>query len=229
MAADDTWDLAQTDAPPRAAPPPPPSAAPAAAADPTSDYIRQQLALLQAPLPSVQPDTTPAQGGIVGLLGKIGMALAGGSVTDTLSPGQKERAGLRALGDFGTSLMAGSGYYPGKPMFGGLAQGFEGAARSEAGSEQQAASYLGAQQNWQMEQQKLQLERLKEAMPLLQMQVRGNHPQPTAQRQHAGRARDRGRRWEARRGRHRADTVHRQEPARRRVPGRGPDGAHRHW
>ena len=99
--------------------------------------------------------------------------------------------------------MAGSGYYPGKPMFGGLAQGFEGAARSEAGSEQQAASYLGAQQNWQMEQQKLQLERLKEAMPLLQMQYRGEHPQPAAQRQHARRARNSGRRWEARRGRHR--------------------------
>jgi hypothetical protein len=174
MATPDTWDLAQTDAPS----PPPPSAAPAAAADPTSDYIRQQLALLQAPLPSVHPDTTPAQGGIVGLLGKIGMALAGGSVTDTLSPAQRERAGIRALGDFGTSLMAGSGYYPGKPMFGGLAQGFEGASRSEAGSEQQAASYLGAQQNWQMEQQHLQLERLKEAMPLLQMQYGASIPNP---------------------------------------------------
>jgi hypothetical protein len=157
---------------------PPPSAAPAAAADPTQDYIRQQLALLQAPLPQIKPDTTPAQGGIVGLLGRIGMALAGGSITDTLSPAQRERAGIRALGDFGTSLMAGSGYYPGKPMFGGLAQGFQGAERSEAGSEQQAASYLGAQQNWQLEQQKLQLERLKEAMPLLQMQYGATIPNP---------------------------------------------------
>jgi soluble lytic murein transglycosylase-like protein len=169
---DDTWDLAQADAPP------PPSASPAAAGDPTQDYIRQQLALLQAPLPSVQQDTTPAQGGIVGLLGRIGMALAGGSVTDTLSPAQKERAGLRALGDFGTSLMAGSGYYPGKPMFGGLAQGFQGAETSERGSEQQTAAYLGAQQTWQMEQQKLQLERLKEAMPLLQMQYGATIPNP---------------------------------------------------
>jgi hypothetical protein len=143
-----------------------------------ADYIRRQLALLDAPPPSVQPDTTPARGGIVGLLGRIGTALAGGSVTDVLSPAQRERAGIRALGDFGTSLMAGSGYYPGKPMFGGLAQGFQGAERSEAGSEQQAASYLGAQQNWQMEQQKLQLERIKEALPLLQMQTGANLPNP---------------------------------------------------
>jgi hypothetical protein len=171
MATPDTWDLAQTDAPP----PPPPSAAPAAAADPTSDYIRQQLALLQAPLPSVQPDTTPVKRGWLSLLGE---AIGGGTTTDAMSPAQRERAGLRALGDFGTSLMAGSGYYPGKPMFGGLAQGFEGASRSEAGSEQQAASYLGAQQNWQMEQQKLQLERLKEAMPLLQMQYGASIPNP---------------------------------------------------
>ena len=125
----------------------------------------------------VQPDTTPAQGGIVGLLGRSAWR-SRRPATDTLSPAQRERAGLRALGDFGTSLMAGSGYYPGKPMFGGLAQGFEGAARSEAGREQQAASYLGAQQNWQMEQQKLQMERLKEALPLLQMQYRGE-PSPT--------------------------------------------------
>jgi hypothetical protein len=171
MATPDTWDLAQTDAPP----PPPPSAAPAAAADPTSDYIRQQLALLQAPLPSVQPDTTPVKRGWLSLLGE---AIGGGPQTDAMSPAQRERAGLRALGDFGTSLMAGSGYYPGKPMFGGLAQGFEGASRSEAGSEQQAASYLGAQQNWQMERQKLQMERLKEALPLLQMQAGANIPNP---------------------------------------------------
>jgi hypothetical protein len=175
MATPDTWDLAQTDAPPRAVPPPPPSAAPAAAADPTSDYIRQQLALLQAPLPSVQPDTTPVKRGWLSLLGE---AIGGGPQTDAMSPAQRERAGLRALGDFGTSLMAGSGYYPGKPMFGGLAQGFEGASRSEAGSEQQAASYLGAQQNWQLEQQKLQMERLKEALPLLQMQYGATIPNP---------------------------------------------------
>ena len=160
--ADDTWDLAQT-----AAPPPPPSAAPAAAADPTQDYIRQQLALLQAPLPSMQPDTTPVKRGWLSLLGE---AIGGGQTTGVMSPAQSEVAGLRALRDFGTSLIAGSGYHPGQPALGAFATGFQGAEQSVRGSEQGAAATLGAQQTWQMEQQKLQLERLKEAMPLLTLQ-----------------------------------------------------------
>jgi soluble lytic murein transglycosylase-like protein len=147
---------------------------PAPAAPPSSggapiDYAAIAQQLLQPP-PQVQPDTTPAQGGWHGLLGRIGLALAGGTVTDNMSPAQKERAGIRALGDFGTSLMAGSGYYPGKPMFGGLAQGFQGAEQSERGSEEQVVGQLAARQNYQTDQQKLQMERLKAALPLLQMQ-----------------------------------------------------------
>ena len=162
MAADDTD--TQTAAPPPSAPASP-------------DVLAQALQLSQQLMPQpVQQDTTPAQGGIVGLLGRIGMALAGGSVTDTLSPGQKERAGLRALGDFGTSLMAGSGYYPGKPMFGGLAQGFQGAEASERGSEQQVASQLGAQQDYQTKQAALRLKALQDALPLLQMERAGSVP-----------------------------------------------------
>ena len=126
--------------------------------------LAQQL-LQQPTLP--QPDTTPAEGGFRGLLGRIGNAAAGGPLTDVMSPAQRERAGIRALGDFGTSLMAGSGYYPGKPMFGGLAQGFQGAEQSERGSEQGAAATLAAQQQYQLEQQKAYLERVKAALPLL--------------------------------------------------------------
>jgi soluble lytic murein transglycosylase-like protein len=131
---------------------------------------------LMAPPPQVQPDTTPARGGWRGLLGNIGMALAGGSVTDAMSPAQRERAGIRALGDFSTSLMAGSGYYPGKPMFGGLAQGFQGAEQSERGSEEQTVAQLAAQQNYAYQQQQMQLERLKVALPLLRMQAAGGIP-----------------------------------------------------
>ena len=153
MAADDTD--TQTAAPPPSAPASP-------------DVLAQALQLSQQLMPQpVQQDTTPAQGGIVGLLGRIGSALAGGSVTDVMSPAQKERAGLRALGDFGTSLMAGSGYYPGKPMFGGLAQGFQGAEASERGSEQQVAAQLGAQQDYQTKQAALRLKALQDALPLL--------------------------------------------------------------
>ncbi len=156
------------------------TAAPAPAAPPSSggapiDYAAIAQQLLQPP-PQVQPDTTPAQGGWHGLLGRIGLALAGGTVTDNMSPAQKERAGIRALGDFGTSLMAGSGYYPGKPMFGGLAQGFQGAEQSERGSEEQVVGQLAAQQTYQQQQQQMQLERLKAAMPLLRMQAGANIP-----------------------------------------------------
>ena len=132
--------------------------------------LAQQL-LQQPTLP--QPDTTPAEGGFRGLLGRIGNAVAGGPLTDVMSPAQRERAGIRALGDFGTSLMAGSGYYPGKPMFGGLAQGFQGAEQSERGSEQGAAATLAAQQQYAAGQQQQYLERLKVALPLLQMQRPG--------------------------------------------------------
>ena len=189
------------------------------------DYGSLAQQLLQQPtLP--QPDTTPVTRG---LLSRIGEALGGGNVSGVMSPAQQEMAGLRSLRDFGTSLIAGSGYYPGKPALGAFAEGFQGAERSQRGSEQQAAATLAAQQQYAAGQQQQYLERLKMALPLLQMQYRGEHPQPIAQRQHAGRAGNSGRRWEARRGRCRADTVHCQEPARRRVPGRGPDGAHRHW
>ena len=126
--------------------------------------LAQQL-LQQPTLP--QPDTTPAEGGFRGLLGRIGNAVAGGPLTDVMSPAQRERAGIRALGDFGTSLMAGSGYYPGKPMFGGLAEGFRGAEASERGSEQASAAYLAAQQQYAAGQQQQYLERLKTALPLL--------------------------------------------------------------
>ena len=162
---DDTpWDLTQTDAPGAAPPSPPPSAAPSSsAADTPIDYSAIARQLMQQPtLP--QPDTTPVKRGWLSLLGE---AIAGGPETDVMSPAQRERAGLRALGDFGTSLMAGSGYYPGKPMFGGLAEGFQGAQRSERGSEQQSAAYLGAQQQYQLEQQQAYLARLKEALPYL--------------------------------------------------------------
>ena len=72
--------------------------------------------------------------------------------------------------------MGGSGYYPGKPMFGGLAQGFEGAERSERGTEQADAAYLAAQQQYAAGQQQQYLERLKVALPLLRAGAAGNIP-----------------------------------------------------
>ena len=95
-----------------------------------------------------------------------------------MSPAQQEMAGLRSLRDFGTSLIAGSGYYPGKPALGAFAEGFQGAERSQRGSEQQAAATLAAQQQYAGGQQQQYLERLKMALPLLQMQAGANIPNP---------------------------------------------------
>ena len=165
MAADDQpWDLTQTAAP-AAPPPPPPSAAPAAGAAPI-DYSAIVQRLMQQPtLP--QPDTTPVKRGWLSLLGE---AIGGGQTTGVMSPAQSETAGLRALRDFGTSLIAGSGYHPGQPALGAFATGFQGAEQSERGSEQGAAATLAAQQQYAAGQQQQYLERLKTALPLLQMQ-----------------------------------------------------------
>ena len=173
MAADDQpWDLAQTAAP-AAPPPPPPSAAPAAGAAPI-DYSAIVQRLMQQPtLP--QPDTTPVTRG---LLSRLGEALGGGQTTGVMSPAQSETAGLRALRDFGTSLIAGSGYHPGQPALGAFATGFQGAEQSERGSEQGAAATLAAQQQYAAGQQQQYLERLKVALPLLQMQYGASIPNP---------------------------------------------------
>ena len=99
MADDDTpWDLTQTAAP-AAASPPSPVPTPTAGGSSPIDYnaIAQQL-MQQPTLP--QPDTTPVKRGFLSLLGE---ALAGGPETDVMSPAQRERARLRANGDFGTS------------------------------------------------------------------------------------------------------------------------------
>ena len=132
--------------------------------------IAQQL-MQQPTLP--QPDRTPVSRGWLSLLGE---ALGGGTMTDVMSPGQKETAGLRALRDFGTSLIAGSGYYPGKPALGAFAEGFQGAERSQRGSEEGAAAYLAAQQQYAAGQQQQYLERLKVAVPLLRAGAAGAVP-----------------------------------------------------
>ena len=154
------------------APPPPPSAPPATNSGLDLNAIMQRL-MQQPTLP--QPDTTPVTRG---LLSRLGEALGGGQTTGVMSPAQQEVAGLRALQHFGTSLIAGSGYHPGQPALGAFATGFEGAAQSERGSEQGAAATLAAQQQYAGGQQQQYLERLKMALPLLQMQAGANLPNP---------------------------------------------------
>jgi hypothetical protein len=166
--SDDTWDLAQATPPPAAA-----SSGGAPPATSPTDLLGQLIPQLLAAPPSVHPDTTPASGGWRGFLGHLGEALGGGiqgGAGAAMSPRDRQLAGLRALGDFGTGLMAASHYQPGQTAFSNLAGGFQGAERGLLGSEQMAAGTLASQQAYQLEQQKMQMERLKTALPLLQMQ-----------------------------------------------------------
>ena len=77
---------------------------------------------------------------------------------------------MRALGQFGTQLMAASRYSPGQTFASNLAAGFEGAQRGLDRSEQMSAGMLGAQQDWQTQQQELRIKALREALPLLTLQ-----------------------------------------------------------
>ena len=139
----------------------------------TPDMLARAMQIAQQLTPQpVQMDTTPVKQSWLSLLGE---ALGGGK-SIPMSPADEQRAGLRSLGDFGTSLMAASHYQPGQTAFSNLAQGFEGAQRGMLGSEQMAASYLGAQQDWQQKQQAMRIAALKEALPLLTLQARTNMP-----------------------------------------------------
>ena len=140
--------------------------------------IDQYLALLRQGPPNIQPDQTPVDdsgfwGGFRHVTGILGEALGGGKGTPgyaALSPSEREAAGIKALGDFGTSLMAASRYQPGQTIFSNLAQGFQGAERSYRGTEQDAAGMLAARQAYAADQQANQLARIKEAIPLLTLQ-----------------------------------------------------------
>ena len=142
------------------------------------DLITKYLALLNQGPPNIQPDQTPVDdsgfwGGYRHVVGILGEALGGGRGTPgdaALSPAERQAAGAKALGDFGTSLMAASRYQPGQTIFSNLASGFQGAERSYRGTEQDAAGMLAARQAYAADQQANQLARIKEALPLLTLQ-----------------------------------------------------------
>ena len=161
---------------------------------PASDpgLIDKYLALLNQPPPNIQPDQTPVDtsgfwGGLHHGISLLGEAIGGGKNAPgyaALSPAEREAAGAKALGDFGTQLMAASRYQPGQTIFSNLAQGFQGAERSYRGTEQDAAGMLAARQAYATDQQAAQLARIKEALPLLTLKTQMQ--QAAAARQLAG-------------------------------------------
>ena len=134
-----------------------------AAPDDYSSALTSLLGQVTTTPPPVMPDTTPVKRGFLSLLGE---ALGGGTQIP-MSDTDKEGAGLKALHDFSTGLMAASHYQPGQTLFSNLASGFQGAEQSITGSEQLSAGTLAARQAYQQQQQEQQLARVKEAVPLL--------------------------------------------------------------
>ena len=108
--------------------------------------LEQLQRKLLAPVPVVQPDRTPVEHDWRYWLGRVGNAMGGSGVIDSLSPAEQQAAGLRALGSFSTGLMQSAHYEPGKTIFSNLGEGFAAADRSVAGSEREGARVLAGRQ-----------------------------------------------------------------------------------
>jgi hypothetical protein len=132
--------------------------------------LEQLQRKLLAPVPAVQPDRTPVEHDWRYWLGRVGNAMGGSGVIDSLSPAEQQAAGLRALGSFSTGLMQSARYEPGKTIFSNLGEGFAAADRSVAGSEREGARVLAGRQAALTESQKQQIEGIKAALPLLTLQ-----------------------------------------------------------
>ena len=134
-----------------------------------ADYLRT----LNKPLPDVQPDTTPATGGLfTRIVSKLG-EFAGSPGPETLkvlSPQERQQAGLQALSRFGTGLLQASG--SGQWIGSNLGRAFAGAERGYDETGRQAVGNLAARQGYAIQQQQDQLARIKEALPLLTLQQR---------------------------------------------------------
>jgi soluble lytic murein transglycosylase-like protein len=145
----------------------------------TPEQINKYLTLLRVGqgLPNVQPDQTPVDtsgfwGGLrhgISLLGEAAGSPGPGAL-GALSPKEREQAGLQSLSRFGTGLMAASHYVPGQTLGSNLAQGFQAAERGYDTTARQAMGMLAARQNYAVESQHADLEKLRAALPLLSLQ-----------------------------------------------------------
>lgn len=129
-----------------------------------ADYLRT----LDKPLPDVSPDTTPAKGGlftrIVSALGEFAGS-PGPETLKALSPQERQDAGLQALSRFGTGLLQASG--SGQWIGTNLGTAFSRAEKGYDQTGREAVGMLAARQGYAVEQQRDQLARIKEALPLL--------------------------------------------------------------
>jgi hypothetical protein len=129
--------------------------------------LQQTLAQPQAPTGARAQVARPSS--ITGLLGS---ALGGGpSGAVPVSADEADASGNRALLSFGLNLLANSGYRTDRPTIGQLIGGGIGAAQQSLGQSEALTAARGqAQQDYAQSQQEQKLARIKEAIPLLNLQ-----------------------------------------------------------
>lgn len=118
----------------------------------------------QAPVPTSSRED-------LSTMGLLGEALGGGASAIPMGQAEREQAGRQALMNFGMSMLANAGWSSQPRTFGQvLATGLQGAQQSAGQSQEVAAARLAAQQDYAQKQQEQQLARIKEAIPLLDLQ-----------------------------------------------------------
>ena len=140
--------------------------------DPLSPEMRAQAnAILKYLQPQQAPAPSSGQGrSIVGLLGQA--AAGGGSGMTQLSDDQANAAGTHALMNFGTSLLAQSGWHQGKITPGQMVgAAMQNAQQGYIGDEAVAAAKQTAQQDYNQQQTGNRLQALGEVGKLQQLQL----------------------------------------------------------
>jgi hypothetical protein len=159
-------------------------------AAPTLDYSQLPALLDKLGLtpPAPVQHGGPGEGGFSGFIGDVGKALAGGgSGLLNLSPDEEDRAGRRALLNASINMLMASGpsYVP-RSIGQIVGYGLQGAQEGYQSSELATAQRLAAQQAGQEQQYTDRMQAVKAALPLLQMQMRANLPNPFAQQGSGG-------------------------------------------
>ena len=138
----------------------------------TADAIaRLYQQLMAQPAPTI-PSGTPDDGASPSWTGLLGRALSGGQAPGyQLRGGEADTSGNRALLNFGINTLLASGPHAVRPdLLSSVATGLQGAQESLGQDQSRAGALAAAQFQAQREGRADQLARIREALPLLQLQ-----------------------------------------------------------
>ena len=137
----------------------------------TADAIARLYQQLMAPPPAL-PTGTPDNGASPSWTGLLGRVLGGGQAPGyQLRGGEADTSGNRALLNFGINTLLASGPHAVRPdLLSSVATGLQGAQESLGQDQSRAGALAAAQFQAQREGRADQLARIREAIPLLQLQ-----------------------------------------------------------